>query len=168
MKNTIIPLSAVAIMATIGLGITSCTATEKENREDTSTASHENDERTEAASRDIVKDFYTEAFLKKDLASAADKYISSGQYVQHNPSVENGKHNFVEALGDYVSDPNLHVSVSRVIAEDDMVVVHATWETSEASTAVADIFRVENEMIVEHWDVQQTIPERTASDNPMV
>ncbi|WP_144313764.1 nuclear transport factor 2 family protein [Corynebacterium glyciniphilum] len=155
-------------MATIGLGISSCTATEEKKREETSPVSHTKNERIEPESREIVHDFYTEAFVKKDLARAADSYISSEQYVQHNPNVENGKQNFVEALGDYVSDPNLHVSVSRVIAEDDMVVVHATWETLEISTAVADIFRVDNAMIVEHWDVQQAIPERTASGNSMV
>jgi predicted SnoaL-like aldol condensation-catalyzing enzyme len=33
--------------------------------------------------------------------------------------------------------------------------------------AVVDIFRVENGKIVEHWDVTQDIPEKTASGNTM-
>jgi predicted SnoaL-like aldol condensation-catalyzing enzyme len=33
--------------------------------------------------------------------------------------------------------------------------------------AVVDIFRLENGLIVEHWDVLQPVPENTVSKNPM-
>jgi predicted SnoaL-like aldol condensation-catalyzing enzyme len=34
--------------------------------------------------------------------------------------------------------------------------------------AVVDIFRVEGDKIVEHWDVTTDVPEETVSGNPIV
>jgi predicted SnoaL-like aldol condensation-catalyzing enzyme len=33
--------------------------------------------------------------------------------------------------------------------------------------AIVDIFRIENEKLVEHWDVVQPIPEKSVNKHPM-
>ena len=33
--------------------------------------------------------------------------------------------------------------------------------------AIVDIFRLENGKVVEHWDVRQDVPEKSANDNTM-
>ncbi|GAA1734031.1 nuclear transport factor 2 family protein [Aeromicrobium alkaliterrae] len=120
------------------------------------------------SSKELVTDFYTQAFVEGDVAGAADEYIGD-TYVQHNPQVDDGREAYVEALAPYVAEPGVEYEIARVVAEDDLVVVHAL-NTAEGApaTAVADIFRVEDGKIVEHWDVQQEVPAETVSGNDMV
>jgi predicted SnoaL-like aldol condensation-catalyzing enzyme len=58
------------------------------------------------------------------------------------------------------------VEVHRVIAEGDLVAVHAHYKTW--NVAGVDIFRLDDAgKIIEHWDVLQQVPETTASGNDM-
>jgi predicted SnoaL-like aldol condensation-catalyzing enzyme len=56
-----------------------------------------------------------------------------------------------------------------VIAEGDLVMTHGLIPTSpeDRGMAAADIFRLEDGKIVEHWDVVQPVPETSANDNTM-
>ena len=60
--------------------------------------------------------------------------------------------------------------IRRVIAENDLVVVHYLLKMSpdDLGQAVVDIFRVEDGRIVEHWDVLQPVPAESANTNGMV
>lgn len=40
-----------------------------------------------------------------------------------------------------------------------------TRSTTDRGVAVAEIFRLENGLIVEHWDVEEEIPEKSANNN---
>ena len=46
--------------------------------------------------------------------------------------------------------------------------VHAVRDPGTRGSAIVDIFRLDKGRIVEHWDVNQPIPGRTASGNPML
>jgi predicted SnoaL-like aldol condensation-catalyzing enzyme len=84
-------------------------------------------------------------------------------YVQHNPQAGNG----LQAVKDYFAPIGpVDVEVHRVIAEGDLVAVHANYKT--LNMAGVDIFRLnEDGKIIEHWDVVQPIPGTTASGNDM-
>jgi predicted SnoaL-like aldol condensation-catalyzing enzyme len=120
------------------------------------------------ANKKIVVDFYEKGLNQKDYDAAA-KYFGP-RYVQHNPGAANGPEGF-KRLVDLLKEkfPNSHSEIKRVIAEGDLVVlhVHSKRDPADRGRAIVDIFKVENGKIVEHWDVIQDIPEKSANDNTM-
>jgi predicted SnoaL-like aldol condensation-catalyzing enzyme len=121
-----------------------------------------------AANKEMVVGFYDELFGHGNLA-VIDKFIGT-EYIQHNPHAPDG----AEALRRFVTGfraayPGLRYTIARVIAEDDLVLLHshAVLEPGTAGQAVVDIFRVRDGKIVEHWDVIQDVPETSVSGNDM-
>jgi predicted SnoaL-like aldol condensation-catalyzing enzyme len=120
------------------------------------------------ANKKIVVDFYNKGLNDKDFDAAA-KYFGP-RYVQHNPGGVDGPQGF-KNLVTFLKEkfPNSHNEIKRVIAEGDLVVlhVHSKREPTDRGRAIVDIFKVENGKIVEHWDVIQDVPEKSANDNTM-
>jgi predicted SnoaL-like aldol condensation-catalyzing enzyme len=102
-----------------------------------------------------------DAFRAGDIAAFDDLIVVD--YVQHNPQAGNG----LQAVKDFFAPIGpVDVDVHRVVAEGDLVAVHANYKTF--NMAGVDIFRLnEDGKIIEHWDVLQPIPETTASGNDM-
>jgi predicted SnoaL-like aldol condensation-catalyzing enzyme len=120
------------------------------------------------ANKKIVVDFYEKGLNQKDFDAAA-KYFGP-RYTQHNPNGVDGPQGFknlVTLLKEKF--PNSHNEIKRVIAEGDLVVlhVHSMRAPGERGRAIVDIFKVENGKIVEHWDVIQDVPEKSANQNTM-
>jgi predicted SnoaL-like aldol condensation-catalyzing enzyme len=118
--------------------------------------------------RKVVVTFYERFFNQHDLA-AANRYIGD-VYIQHNPHVPNGRKAFVEGFTRvFAQFPQRHSQIVRTIAEGDLVVLHVHLTTSpeDRGASVVDIFRLDHGRIVEHWDVQQAIPEKAANSNTM-
>nr|WP_052723842.1 nuclear transport factor 2 family protein [Paenibacillus wulumuqiensis] len=112
----------------------------------------------------IYKDVFNEHKLNK-----ISSYIAQG-YIQHNPLAADGRQAFADFFSAYVKqNPHLKVEVKRVIADGDLVLVHnhVTTNQQDKGMAVVDIFRIKNNKIVEHWDVGQAVPEKSANDNTM-
>jgi predicted SnoaL-like aldol condensation-catalyzing enzyme len=61
------------------------------------------------------------------------------------------------------------METKRIVAEGDLVVIHShlILKPGNRGSAVVEIFRLENDKIVEHWDVAQEIPETSANNNTM-
>lgn len=102
-----------------------------------------------------------DAFRRADLDALDDLIVDD--YVQHNPQAGNGR----QALKDFFAPVGpVDVEVHRVIAEGDVVAVHADYKNW--NMAAVDIFRLNDDgKVVEHWDVLQQVPETTASGNDM-
>lgn len=102
-----------------------------------------------------------DAFRALDIDAFDDLIVED--YVQHNPQADNG----LQAVKEFFRPVGpVDVEVHRVIAEGDFVAVHSNNKTW--NMAVVDIFRFnDGGKIIEHWDVLQPIPEKTASGNDM-
>ena len=123
-----------------------------------------------ARNKENVIAFYELAFNQHKLDEAVEKYVAE-PYIQHNPGVADGGKAFIDSFGPFLKqNPQSHADIKRVVAEDDLVVVHVHSQLTpdERGEAVIDIFRLdENGKIVEHWDVAQPVPEKTVSGHAM-
>ena len=100
----------------------------------------------------LVLDAMTALFQRRDSSAVARYY--SDKYVQHNPGIAQGRQaleNLVAQLSDEVFyEPGL------MIAEGDYVAIHGRirgW--APTPQIVVDIFRIEDGLLAEHWDVLQ-------------
>ncbi|HXR68794.1 MAG TPA: nuclear transport factor 2 family protein [Dermatophilaceae bacterium] len=113
--------------------------------------------------------FYSQAFNDRQPAEAVAEYVGA-TYRQHNPQAQDGPVGFIQfVLGFLGRFPDASLEIKRVVAEGDLVVTHSLLRTSadDRGTAAADIFRLEDGMVVEHWDVLQPVPETSANGNTM-
>ena len=100
----------------------------------------------------IVVEALTRAFNDRDF-SVLERWWSP-EYIQHNPFIPAkrvGLRGFIEALSS-----DRRYEHGRVFADGDFVIVHGRYTGGDSKTLVAvDIFRFENDLVVEHWDVLQ-------------
>ncbi len=122
----------------------------------------------EAANKKAVVDSYNLALSKRDIDGAI-RYLSP-TYKQHNPTVADGIEGW-RAMVTYIRDhrPDFSIEIKRVLADGDFVVMHVLMkrDADERGSAVVEIFRLEDNKIVEHWDIIQPIPESPANPNTM-
>ena len=119
-----------------------------------------------ATRKAIVVEALTKAFNDRDF-SVLEQWWSP-EYIQHNPFIppkRAGLRGFVEALS-----RDRRYEHGRVFVDGDFVVVHGRYSGGDSKTLVAvDIFRFENDKVVEHWDVlQDEVPmAQTVAGNAM-
>ncbi|RQR45075.1 MULTISPECIES: nuclear transport factor 2 family protein [unclassified Burkholderia] len=126
------------------------------------------DSAQQEANRRTVLAFYEKGLNEKD-ADAALAYVGE-RYVQHNPNAADGRDGFRKFVA-FLRDkyPQSHSEIKRSFVDGDYVIlhVHAVREPGTRGSAIVDIFRLEHGKIVEHWDVNQPVPEQAANGNTM-
>jgi predicted SnoaL-like aldol condensation-catalyzing enzyme len=120
----------------------------------------------EQANLDLVLAMFAEVLNPMD-SSAAKRFIAE-DYIQHNQAVEPGRA-ALEAFLDMIraQTPEAVHDVKRAFADGDHVIVHyhvRRWP-GDLGWAVIDIFRVEDGLVVEHWDVMQDVIEGGPNPN---
>ena len=113
--------------------------------------------------------FYEMMFNDCEPERAVETFVGA-EYTQHNPHVKTGKQGFIDYFQQMARDfPGKKVIVKRTVAQDDLVVLHChqIWP-GDLEYAGIDIFRFDDRgKIVEHWDVLQVIPDKSAHNNGM-
>jgi predicted SnoaL-like aldol condensation-catalyzing enzyme len=101
----------------------------------------------------LVLDAFDTLFNKRDYA-AAEKYWSPN-YIQHSAHIEPGRDGLFNLIR---STPDtLRYEHQLIVAEGDYVIVHGRFTGYGRPVAwiAADIVRIENGRLAEHWDVLQ-------------
>ena len=113
--------------------------------------------------------FYEMMFNECAPEQAIDLFVGA-DYIQHNPHVASGKQGFIDYFNRMAKEyPGKKVIVKRTVAEGDFVVLHChqVWPGDQDYAGI-DIFRFDDDgKIAEHWDVLQTVPEKSLHDNGM-
>ncbi|MCC6726442.1 MAG: nuclear transport factor 2 family protein [Saprospiraceae bacterium] len=121
-----------------------------------------------SANKSFVTAFASDVLGGKNPGKVVE-YVSLEKYHQHNPAVGDGLAALGQALEGMAKagTPMKYTKTHRVIAEGNFVFTHSEGEFLGKHVAFADLFRVENGKIVEHWDAIQEVPATTASGNGM-
>jgi len=123
----------------------------------------------EACNRTVVLSFYQEALVDLKPRAAFDRYVTD-DFIEHKPDVPEGTKAatvaFLESLIKEVPEPKWEIV--RTIAEGDLVFLHARFSPAAGAPhyAIADVFRLKNCKIVEHWDVVAPPPKQPRNPNP--
>ena len=110
----------------------------------------------------LIKSFIDDVFNQHDL-TAIDKYLS--------PNLTDGTGKTTESFKKYLTSlfsgfPDLHVKIEHILAENNLVLVFLNFvgthkgefngrspTNKRVTNRSADLYMIENDKIVEHWDV---------------
>ena len=123
---------------------------------------------TSNKNKEIVKEFITMVFHNHDLGNLDG--IMRDDYIQHNADVPQGKKGFIEFFEKCFSAiPDFRYTLKKIVGDGDIVMTFSTttgthtgeWIGQPATGNklhfdVVDIFRIQDGLIAEHWDVADT------------
>src|SRR6202040_204261 len=110
-------------------------------------------ESTAAKNKAIVLEAFESLFNERDYA-AAERFWSPN-YIQHSAHIAPGREglfNLIKSL-----PPTLKYEPGTIVAEGDFVMVHGRFSGlgQTVNWIAADILRIKDGILVEHWDVIQ-------------
>ena len=101
----------------------------------------------------LVLDAFDTLFNKRDYA-AAERFWSP-TYIQHSAHIEPGREGLFELVK--ASPPDMRYENALTVADGDYVMLHGRFTNigQPANWIAADIVRIEDGLLAEHWDVIQ-------------
>jgi len=116
---------------------------------------------TPAENKKLVLEAFDTLFNKRDYV-AAERYWSP-KYIQHSAHIEPGRaglFNLIKSI-----PPTLKYEPGLIVAEGEFVIVHGRFSGHgrPKSWIAADILRIVDGVLVEHWDVLQDEASRAES-----
>jgi len=123
--------------------------------------------KTPEQNKKLVLEAFDTLFNKRDYAAA--QRFWSPDYVQHSAHIGPGR----EGLFDLIKSlpPTLKYEPGTIVAEGDFVIVHGRFSGfgAPANWIAADIVRLQDGILVEHWDVieDEATREQSKSGAPM-
>lgn len=110
---------------------------------------------------------FLELVASGEVREAYHRYTGP-DFRHHNPYFRGDADSLMFAMEENATkNPHKVLEVKRVIGDGDMVAVHShvKQKQDDLGRAVVHIFRFQNDLIVEFWDVDQPIPENSPNEN---
>ena len=115
----------------------------------------------------LVLEAFDTLFNKRDYVAALRYW--SPHYIQHSAHIAPGREGLFELVK--AAPPTLKYEPGLVVAEGEFVILHGRFSGFglPVNWVVADIVRIEDDILVEHWDVIQdeATQEQSKSGRPM-
>jgi predicted SnoaL-like aldol condensation-catalyzing enzyme len=108
---------------------------------------------TEESNKELVLEAFDTLFDKRDY-KAAERYWSA-DYIQHSAHIQPGRDGLFNLIRS--APPTLKYEPSVIAAENDYVIVHGRFSGNgrPRNWIAADVVRVADGVLAEHWDVLQ-------------
>lgn len=108
----------------------------------------------------LVKDFIQNVLINGQIELVSN-YFKGDELIQHNPHMGDGVREFLNVLEQWNKDgkPQIYSKIHKVLGEGNFVLVLSEGSFKGDQVAFYDLYRVEDDKIIEHWDVVETIPE---------
>lgn len=119
-----------------------------------------------AENKALVEEFVEKVLINGEQVDLT-KYVSPTTYIQHNPQVANGLGG-LGAFLKYLGENQIKFYYTKQhfsVAEGNFVLTASEGVFGDKAQAFFDLFRVENGLIVEHWDVIADMPNSDARHN---
>ena len=124
-------------------------------------------ETIELKNKALVLEAFDTLFNKRDYA-AAERYWSPN-YIQHSAHIEPGPDGLFKLIKSI--PPTLKYEPGTIVADKDFVIVHGRFSGfgQPVNWIAADIVRIKDGFLVEHWDVieDEATREQSKSGQPM-
>ena len=116
--------------------------------------------------RELVKNFLYDIMQGNHPEKTSD-YFDSDTYIQHNTGIADGLSGLgaaLETLGKQ-GIQMIYTTVHQVLAQGNYVLAVSEGDFGGAPTSYYDLWRIENGKIAEHWDVMETIADKSTWQN---
>ena len=127
------------------------------------------------ANKSLVRAYYEEVY-NKHRPEASDRFVAN-DFIEHNPRLPHdglaGTKKFLNTVFAAFSD--YHAEIEQLVAEGDWVVVRTQFTGTNDGPydgrpatgnklvfSTSDFYRIENEKLVERWDVVETLARSVA------
>ena len=124
-------------------------------------------ETTQEKNKSLVLEAFDTLFNRRDYATA--EKLWSPKYIQHSAHIPPGRDGLFNLIKNL--PPTLKYEPGTTMAAGDFVIVHGRFSNFglPVNWIAADIVRIENGVLAEHWDVIQdeAAREQSKSGNPM-
>ena len=118
------------------------------------------------ANRELVKNFLYDV-MQGNCPEKTPDYFDGDTYIQHNTAIADGLSGLGAALAT-MAEQNIQMiynTVHHVLAQGNFVLAVSEGTFGGTPTSYYDLWRVENGKIAEHWDVMETIADKSTWQN---
>ncbi|MGY8869396.1 MAG: nuclear transport factor 2 family protein [Pseudomonadales bacterium] len=123
-------------------------------------------EKTES-NRELVQAFISEVLIDNNTHKIPN-FVSSESYEEHNPRLADGLSSLHAALSEHPVSGVVFIQydkLHKLLAEGNFVLSACEGLRDGIHTSFYDLYRIENDKIVEHWDTSESIPPRNQWKN---
>jgi predicted SnoaL-like aldol condensation-catalyzing enzyme len=122
-------------------------------------------DRTEA-NRHTVRAFVDDVLVHRRLERLG-KYVDQQNYTEHDPNMADGFDQLLATLSGTATEmpTTSYNTIHRVLAEGNFVLSVCEGTLDETHCSFYDLYRIDNERLVEHWNTVDAIPPRNEWNN---
>lgn len=124
------------------------------------------DEHKTEENRQLITDFFDVVLVGGEYQKITD-YVSTEEYAQHNPAVEDSLEGF-QKFAKEIAEKQMQMSyikAHKILVQGNFAAALSHAKMNEEDWCFIDIFRMKDGKIVEHWDVQEKIAPKEKWNN---